>query len=150
MQSNQSTMEQAFHTNPNMNAALSPYISKFQRFVFQSVTLGDANIHPLTNSSYAVELLIVIARQNNAGTVQLWNENITATSGFQLAAADVWVQVIDNMIWEFSEALVKIVGTCGQVNPFKRQAIDVSQWKLQASAATQNVDICFGLGPNNE
>lgn len=138
------------HSNPTMNSAISPYISKFQRFVFNSTTMADTFIHPLVNSSFAVELLIVCARTTNSGTVQLWNENIGTAIGFTLTAGSVWVQTIDNNIWDFAEALVKVLGKPNQINPFKRQALDTTQWKVQASAATQIVDVVLAMGPNNE
>lgn len=145
--------EQTLHSNPSMTAALSPYLTRYQRFIFTSVILIDTSVHPLTLSSYACEMLLVVSRLSNTLPIQIWNESVGANIGIPLQPGDVFEQRVDNMIWDFTEALITVFGQPGQTNPLPRRTIDTATWKvLNATATTpaQVLDIALGIGPSNE
>lgn len=141
----QKTMEEIFRSSPEFQAAVSPYLTQYVNFFFNVVSMGDTVLHPIALSSIPVELILIVARANNAGTVQVWGrDQIGANIGIQLAAGDVFTQAVDNSTWDMVEALCYVFE---KKNNYPRKALDAGLWGVLASAATQVVDICLGFGP---
>jgi hypothetical protein len=149
-------MKEVFHTNPDMVSAISPYVGRFQRFVFQSKSITQiVNPHKLTASSFSVEMIAIVARKANTDSVYIWNENLVVGMGWSLSAGDSFVQTLDNFTWDMAEALTHVmgqifIGQCVVKNSLPRRTFDTSQWFIMPGSGTQLVDICFGLGPANE
>lgn len=138
------SFENVIRSNPHMQAAITPYVSMFQRFQFTSIPLGDTVQHPLVSIQLPIELIVVVARAANLGTINIWSESINAGMGWTLNATDVFVMTIDNMAWDVADAMCH--NMCIE-NKLPRRALDTTQLFIQASAATQIADIALGFGP---
>lgn len=131
--------------NPRSVPAFEPYLYRYKRFDAFTMSLGDTVAHPLSKEQLPVELIVVVLRSSQTGTVQVWREVLgnASTAGFTLNPGDSFDFEADNRKFDMASAFAGVMGTR---NPLPRQSILANEWFVGASAATQVIDVMFGYG----